>query len=85
MDGARVYLQKVNIRAQGGRSLRVTFAEWPSLAERPVLPNFGCSRTTKGSARGAGRGVEGRIAACRLVVVCVNDGVQRHTEQQLVQ
>jgi hypothetical protein len=36
-------------------------------------------------ARGAGRGIEGRIAACRPVVVCVNGGVQRHAEQQLEQ
>jgi hypothetical protein len=27
----------------------------------------------KGLARGAGRGIEDRIAACRPVVVCVND------------
>jgi hypothetical protein len=85
IDGARVCLEKVNIWAQGGRSLKVMFAEWSSLAERPVLPNFGCSRSTKGLARGTGRGIDGRIVACRPVVVCINDEVQRHTEQQLEQ
>ena len=63
---------------QGGRSLRAKFAEWSSLAERPVLSNIGCSRSTKELARGAGRGIEGRIAACRPVVVCVSDGVEAH-------
>jgi hypothetical protein len=85
INGARICLEKVDIWAQGGRSLKVTFAEWSSLAERPVLPNFGCSCSTKALARCAGRGIGGKIAACRPVVVCVKDGVQRHTEQQLEQ
>jgi hypothetical protein len=54
------------------------FAEWSSLAERPVLPNFGSSRSIKALARGTGRGIEGRIAACGSVVLCVNDGAEAH-------
>jgi hypothetical protein len=44
-------------------------------ASMASIADFGCSRSAKGLARGAGRGIEGRIAACRPVVVCINNGL----------